>query len=162
MFQLNDTVVHFRDGIAIITGVIKMNEQEFFTIKAVRVDDVLIYVPILTATDIIRKVMSLNEANKLIEYMSNLPEIYIANTKQRRDDFKRKLSSGDIKDTAFLTKMYLLYKTNKFLTENVKLGQMDVEMLKDAYNRLTDEFCVVYDVTPENIENFVINKLNML
>ena len=162
MFQLNDTVVHYRDGIAVITGTIEMNGEQFFTVKALRVDDVLIYVPILTATDIIRKVMHLDDANNLIEYMINIPELYIANTKQRRDDFKRKLASGDIKDVAFLTKMYLLHKTNSFETENVKLGQMDVEMLKDAYNRLTDEFAVIYDVTHENIEKFMVNKLKLI
>ena len=162
MFQLNDTVVHYRDGISVITGTIEMNGEQFFTVKALRVDDVLIYVPILTATDIIRKVMHLDDANNLIEYMINIPELYIANTKQRRDDFKRKLASGDIKDVAFLTKMYLLHKTNSFETENVKLGQMDVEMLKDAYNRLTDEFAVIYDITHENIEEFMVNKLKLI
>lgn len=161
MFQLNDTVVHYRDGIAVITGIIEMNEAQYFTIKAVRVDDVLIYVPVLNATDIIRKVMQIDEANNLIEYMNNLPEVYIANTKQRRDDFKRKLSSGDIKDIAFMTKMYLLHKKEAFLTENVKLGQMDVEMLKDAYNRLSDEFSVVFDVDPTSIESFLAKRLNM-
>lgn len=161
MFQLNDTVVHYRDGIAVITGIIEMNEAQYFTIKAVRVDDVLIYVPVLNATDIIRKVMQIDEANNLIEYMNNLPEVYIANTKQRRDDFKRKLSSGDIKDIAFMTKMYLLHKKEAFLTENVKLGQMDVEMLKDAYNRLSDEFSVVFDVDPAAIESFLAKRLNM-
>jgi RNA polymerase-interacting CarD/CdnL/TRCF family regulator len=161
MFQLNDIVVHYRDGVATITGTIEMNGQHFFTIKASRVDDVLIYVPILTASDIIRKVMSLEDANSLIEYMNNLPEVYISNTKQRRDDFKRRLASGNLKDTAFLTKMYLLHKTDSFTSENVKLGQMDVDMLKDAYNRLTDELCIVYNVDTSNIQEFLGAKLNL-
>ena len=80
--------------------------------------------------------MSLDDANKLIEYMNNLPELYIPNTKQRRDDFKRKLSSGDIKDIAFLTKMYLLHIKDAFVTENVKLGQMDVDMLNNHPKKL--------------------------
>ena len=161
MFQLNDTVVHNRDGIAIITGTIEINNVQYFTVKANRVDDVTIYVPILNACDIIRKVMSLDDANKLIEYMNNLPELYIPNTKQRRDDFKRKLSSGDIKDIAFLTKMYLLHIKDAFVTENVKLGQMDVDMLKDAYNRLSDELCVVYNVEVSDIENYLVSKLQI-
>lgn len=161
MFQLNDTVVHYRDGIAVITGIIEMDGSQYFTVKAVRVDDVLIYVPILNASDIIRKVMELDEANNLIEYMNNLPEIYISNTKQRRDDFKRRLSSGDIKDIAFMTKMYLLHKKAAFLTENVKLGQMDIEMLKDAYNRLSDELSVVFNIEQVAIESFLIKRLNM-
>ena len=161
MFQINDTVVHHRDGIAVITGIIEMNGDQYFTIKASRVDDVLIYVPVLTATDIIRNVMCLEEATKLLEQMKDIPEIYISNTKQRRDDFKRRLASIDINDLAFLTKMYLLHRTNTFVTENVKLGVMDVDMLKDAYNRLSDEFAVVFNILAENIEQYLIEKLGM-
>ena len=162
MFKINDTVVHYRDGIAIITGTTLMAGNEYFVLNVKRVGNVSVYVPVSKADNIIRDVLSIDQADELLRYAKEIPESFIGNTKQRRDDFKRKLASGDIKDVAFLTKMYLLHKTNSFETENVKLGQMDVEMLKDAYNRLTDEFAVIYDVTHENIEEFMVNKLKLI
>lgn len=161
MFQINDVVVHYRDGISTITGIIMMGDNEYFTIRAKRVGDVSIYVPVLKALNIIRKVMTKEEALQLLDYMNNLPEVYTSNTKQRRDEFKRRLASGAIEDIAFLTKIYLLFVTESFKTENVKFGQMDLEMLKDAYNRLLDELSVSLSIDRQHIDEFVINKLQL-
>lgn len=160
MFQINDVVVHYRDGVSVITGKIVMGDNEYFTINAKRVGDVAIYVPVLKAINIIRKVMTKEEAEHLIEYMNNLPEVYIANTKQRRDEFKRRLASGNIEDIAFLTKIYLLYAKDLYTIENVKFGPMDLEMLKDAYNRLLDEFSVSYNIERNEIDEYIEKKLN--
>ena len=103
--------------------------------------------------------MTKEEADKLIEHMNKLPEVYISNTKQRRDEFKRRLASGNIEDIAFLTKLYILFIKNAFVTENVKFGPMDLEMLKDAYNRLLDEFSVSYNVDREEVGSYIQNKL---
>lgn len=159
MFQINDVVVHYRDGVSVITGTITMGDSEYFTIRAKRVGDVSIYVPVLKAINIIRKVMTKEEADKLIEHMNKLPEVYISNTKQRRDEFKRRLSSGNIEDIAFLTKLYILFIKDGFATENVKFGPMDLEMLKDAYNRLLDEFSVSYNVDREEVDSYIQSKL---
>lgn len=159
MFQVNDVVVHYRDGVSVITDTVMMGDCEYFTIRAKRVGDVSIYVPVLNAINIIRKVMTTDEALKLIEYMNNLPELYIANTKQRRDEFKRRLASSDIKDVIYLCKLLYLYKTMSELPDGVKFGPMDVEMLYDAHNRLIDELCVVYSKEKDDIEEFLVNRV---
>ena len=161
MFQVNDVVVHYRDGVSVITDTVMMGDCEYFAIRAKRVGDVSIYVPVLNAINIIRKVMTKDEALKLLEYMNNLPELYITNTKQRRDEFKKRLASGNIEDIAFLTKMYILFKHNCFVTENVKFGPMDLEMLKDAYNRLYDEFAESFNINREKVHDFVVSKINL-
>ena len=161
MFQINDVVVHYRDGISTITGTINMGGSEYFTVIAKRVGDVSIYVPVLTAANVIRKVMTEDEAIKLLEYMNGLPEVYNANTKQRRDEFKRRLSSGIIEDVAYLAKIYLLFLTKSFTIENVKYGQMDLDMLKDAYNRLFDELSVSLSLDRKDVDSYVIEKLHL-
>lgn len=162
MYKVGDVVIHYRDGLSEIIGTTIMNDTEFFLLRAKRGGDVKIYVPLLKATQIIRPVMDKENADGLLKYMSSITETFIANTKQRRDDIKRRLASGNIYDIAVLCHFYYLAFVLNQIPENVKLGQMDYEMLTNAKNILYDELCVTYGIALEEIEKFVENRLSQI
>lgn len=162
MYKVGDVVIHYRDGLSEIIGTTIMNDTEFFLLRAKRGGDVKIYVPLLKATQIIRPVMDKENADGLLKYMSSITETFIANTKQRRDDIKRRLASGNIYDIAVLCHFYYLAFVLNQVPENVKLGQMDYEMLTNAKNFLYDELCITYGVALEELEKFVENRLSQI
>lgn len=162
MFKINDTVVHYRDGIAIITGTTLMAGNEYFVLNVKRVGNVSVYVPVSKADNIIRDVLSIDQADELLRYAKEIPESFIGNTKQRRDDFKRRLASGDIKDVIYLCKLLYLFKTLPSLPEGVKFGPMDIEMLYDAHNRLFDELAITYGQDRSVIEDYAVQRANSL
>ena len=162
MFKINDTVVHYRDGIAIITGTTLMAGNEYFVLNVKRVGNVSVYVPVSKADNIIRDVLSIEQADELLCYAKEIPELFIGNTKQRRDDFKRRLASGDIKDVIYLCKLLYLFKTLPSLPEGVKFGPMDIEMLYDAHNRLFDELAITYGQDRSVIEDYAVQRAKSL
>ena len=162
MFKINDTVVHLRDGIATITSTTQMAGREYFVLNVKRVGNVGVYVPVAAAGNIIRKVLEVSEADNLLKYAKEVEENFIGNTKQRRDDFKRRLASGLIEDVIYLCKLLYLYKTLPSLPEGVKFGPMDVEMLYDAHNRFFDELAVTYNQPRDSIEEFIIERAKSL
>ena len=162
MFKINDTVVHYRDGIAIITGTTLMAGNEYFVLNVKRVGNVSVYVPVSKADNIIRDVLSIEQADELLRYAKEIPESFIGNTKQRRDDFKRRLASGDIKDVIYLCKLLYLFKTLPSLPEGVKFGPMDIEMLYDAHNRLFDELAITYGQDRSVIEDYAVQRAKSL
>jgi RNA polymerase-interacting CarD/CdnL/TRCF family regulator len=162
MFKVNDTVVHYRDGIAVITGTTLMAGNEYFVLSVKRAGGVNVYVPIGKANNVIRNLLTHEEVDKLLSFVKNAEENFIGNTKQRRDDFKKRLATGDVYDLIYLCKLLYLYKTLPQLPEGVKFGPMDVEMLYDAHNRLFDEFAVIFSVAREEIEKFITKRANSI
>ena len=88
-YAVNENVVHCRNGVSIIVNVTEMGGREYFVIHALRGDNENIYVPVATSDSIIRPVMSVAEADKILEELKNIQLEYNSNTKQRRDGYKK-------------------------------------------------------------------------
>lgn len=162
MFKVNDIVLHYRSGVATITGTATFDNIEYFVLKAKRDQSVSIYIPIENATQVIRPIMDEANADAIILYMKGIEPNFNPNTKQRRDDYKRRLASGNILDIAFLVRHLFLYKHAETLPDKVKFGQVDFDILQNARNLLYDEFCITYNVSEDEIDDFVEERMKKL
>jgi len=162
MYKVNDLVVHFRDGVAEVVGFTKIGELDYYLVKAKRGTGESIYVPISKAENIIRPLINVADAEKVLLVMKEATIELSPNTKQRRDSFKRRLSSGDPLDLAFLAKQLYLFEKQEVLGITVKFGPADLDMLRYAYNVLFDELAIVYKVDRNEISKFVGKKLDNL
>ncbi len=165
MYEVNSLVIHRREGLCDIVDITNINGKQYYTLKARRGDGENIYVPVDNANAIIRDIMSVESADKMLMYMKSLNDEIIANTKQRRDYFKKKLSSGSIHDIIYLAKqLYLYYQEldDNDLPDNVKFGPIDIELLESAENILFDELELTYNVPRESLRSYIINRMNSL
>ena len=156
MYALQDKVIHCRNGVSVITNMATMGEREDYVIRAIRGDGENIYVPVIGCENIIRPVMDILTADSLLESLKDVQKEFNSNTKQRRDAYKRRLSSGNVNDIAYLYRQYYLYDKNP---EGVKLGPADVDMLEYATNIFLDELSLTYSVERERINEVVVNKI---
>lgn len=160
MFKINDSVIHCREGLSVIVGSKDMNGKEYFLVSVKHNSGETIYVPVDTASSIIRPLMNKKEADSLLSFIKKIEKEFNTNTKQRRDAYKRRLSSGDVKDIAYLYKQ--LYFYNLIGGENnteIKLGPVDIDMLSYAENMLLDELAISYSIPREDIKAFVEKKI---
>ena len=160
MFKINDSVIHCREGLSLIVGSKDMNGKEYFLVSVKHNSGETIYVPVDTASSIIRPLMNKKEADSLLSFIKKIEKEFNTNTKQRRDAYKRRLSSGDVKDIAYLYKQ--LYFYNLIGGENnteIKLGPVDIDMLSYAENMLLDELSITYSIPREEIKAFVEKKI---
>ena len=160
MFKINDSVIHCREGLSVIVGSKDMNGKEYFLVSVKHNSGETIYVPVDTASSIIRPLMNKKEADSLLSFIKKIEKEFNTNTKQRRDAYKRRLSSGDVKDIAYLYKQ--LYFYNLIGGENnteIKLGPVDIDMLSYAENMLLDELSISYSIPREEIKAFVEKKI---
>ena len=158
-FDVNDTVMHFREGLAHITEKRRMNEKDYFIIRVVRDESEIVYVPVNTAEAVIRHVSTVSEAEELVNYIRDVKPEYITNTKQRRDGFKRRLSSGNIRDLAFLARQLYFFTHPEEIAVPVKFGPADVDMLKYATTTMYDELAITYNVSRDEVETMYLNKI---
>ena len=156
-FVKGQQVIHCRDGLAVILDDTLISGTEYFVVKAIRGGGEKIYVPIERASLIIRPLMNVDEADKLLEYIKSIEFEFNSNTKQRRDGLKRRLMSGDVKDVSYLFKQLYFYKISN--GECAKLGPVDLEMLEYASSNLLDEFSITYNKPREEIEAYVYQRI---
>ena len=156
-YQIGQQVIHCRDGLAVVVGNASMADKDYYIVKTVRGTGENIYVPVDRADQIIRFLMSVEEADKLVDFIKTIPMEFNPNTKQRRDAIKKRLLSGDIKDGAYLFKQLYFYKTSN--DGSIKYGALDIDMLSFAANNLLDEFAISYKKNRDEIEAFIFDKI---
>lgn len=156
-YQIGQQVIHCRDGLAVVVGNTSMADKDYYIVKTVRGTGENIYVPVDRADQIIRFLMSVEEADRLVAFIKTIPMEFNPNTKQRRDAIKKRLLSGDIKDGAYLFKQLYFYKTSN--DGSIKYGALDIDMLSFAANNLLDEFAISYKKNRDEIEAFIFDKI---
>lgn len=155
MFKTNDKVIHAREGLATIVNVTNMAGNDYFVVHADRGSGENIYVPVNNSSSLIRPIMDEQAALKVIEYMKTVSAEFISNTKQRRDQYKRRLLSGNVYDLAYLSRqLYFFYYYNAN-GQVVKLGPTDIQMLIDAETILYDELALSFKKKRDEIEEYV-------
>ena len=163
MFKINDSVIHCREGLSTIIAMNNMNGKDYFLVSVNRSSGETIYVPVDTASNIIRPLMSKKDADDLLLYIKKLKKDFNSNTKQRRDAYKKKLSSGDVKEIAYLYRQLYFYE--KIGGENnteIKLGPVDIDMLEHAQNMLMDELSLTYSVNRDKVKDYIEGKIAKL
>ena len=163
MFKINDSVIHCRDGLSTIIGINSMNGKDYFLVRSNLSNAETIYVPVETASNIIRPIMNEKEADEVLKYIKNIEKDFNTNTKQRRDAYKRRLSSGDVNDIAYLYRqLYFYYKIGGEENTEIKLGPVDIDMLSHAKKMLLDEFSLTYKVNRDEVEDFIEKRIKKL
>ena len=154
-FKVGDKIVHAREGLSTITGETSIADNEYFVVHSDKGSKENIYVLKTRTDNIIRPVMTKEEALEVVEYMKSVPAAFISNTKQRRDIYKKKLLSGDVKDLAYLSRQLYFFNYYNSNGQVVKLGPTDLQMLKDAESILFDEFALSFLVERDDVKDVV-------
>lgn len=160
MFDINDKVIHSREGLSTIVSKTTMAGNDYFIIHADRGGGENIYVLVNNTGSLIRPVMNEEQALQLLEYMKSVVAEFISNTKQRRDQYKRRLLSGDVKDLAYLARQLYFYNYYNEHGQVVKLGPTDAQMLRDAETILFDELAISFAIDRDKVYDFVAQKLS--
>ena len=162
-FSVNDSVIHCREGLSTIIGSKQMNGKEYFLVRVNRISGETFYVPVDSANSIIRSIMSINEADLILKYIKGIDKDFNSNTKQRRDAYKRRLSSGDVKDIAYLYRQLYFYdEMGGDENTEVKLGPVDLDMLCYARDMLLDELTITYQQPREAIAQYIEKRISAL
>ena len=163
MFKINDSVIHCREGLSTIVSMNNMNGKDYFLVSVNRSSSETIYVPVETANNIIRPLMNKKEADELLKYIKKIEKEFNSNTKQRRDAYKKMLSSGKVKEIAYLYRQLYFYEQigGENNTE-IKLGPVDIDMLSYAENMLMDELSITYGVARGEVKDFVQKRISKL
>lgn len=154
MQSIGKIIVHKKHGICRISQHVQMSGQNYYQLTPHFDESMSIFVPVSKENELLREVLSKSEADDLISYMREIDENLIEDTKERRDDFHKKFSSGELKDLAYICRKLFLLKKSKEET-NAKFCLTDSTMFEKANKMLLDELSIAYNIDRSQIFDYV-------
>lgn len=165
MLKVGEKVLYGASGACTITGVCtKMfgdgRERDYYVPVPVHDSRTTLYVPMDNETlkTKMRKLLSAEEIDELLDSIPKEEMTWIANDKARQESFKAILRSGDRRALMGMAKSLNGHR-KQAAAKGRKLHMADERMYKEAEKLLCDEFSVVLDMKPSEVLPFIMRRL---
>ena len=164
MFKVNDVVVYGSQGVCEIIGIDerKMDgvSRTYFVLKPNDDKGATCYVPTWNEKALakIRRVMTKQEVDALIDSMPNKSPTWIANEKDRKEAYKNILASRD--QAAIISMVQALFSHKKEReAEGKRVHMSDEHFLKDAEQLLYSEWQYVLNVDKAGLMSYIFDRI---
>lgn len=105
---------------------------------------------------LLRNLISLEDANKLINNMKSIE--VIEDNKQIENEYKRLLDTDDLSDLVKIIKTTYLRNKERIINKK-KISEKDDNYFNKAEDYLYTELGIVFNMSKENIKEYIIEKL---
>ena len=164
MFQINDVVVYGAQGVCKIVGTqdqkIDGANKTYFVLKPADDRGATFYVPTWNEKALakMRKVMTKQDVDALIDSMPNKTPTWIANENERKETYKRILASGD--QAAIISMVQALFSHKKEReADGKRLHMSDEHFMKDAEQLLYNEWQYVLNVDKAGLMAYIFERI---
>lgn len=154
MLEIGKIIVHKKHGICTIEERIQMMGQDYYKLVPNFDETMSIFVPINKEQELLREVLTKEEAKKLVLYMREINDNIIEDTKERRDTFQKKFATGELKDLAYVCRKLFLLKQEKE-RNNEKFCLTDSNMFEKANKMLLDELSLSFNIDRSLIFDYI-------
>lgn len=165
MYSVGAVVIYRNEGVCRITDTItkRLGDKniEYYVLKPVHKENSEIFVPKNNSVLVekMRKVLSKDEIMQLIKKIPEEGNIWIEDSDERKESYKKILESGERTELVKLIKTLHTHK-QKQKKSGKKLRISDERILKDAERMLYDEFAYVLDIPHSEVVPFISGQLS--
>lgn len=164
MYNINDTILYGKYGVCKIENIVTENftgkSMDYYLLKPAYSDNTVIYVPIECEKLVskMKKVLSVEEINNLINEVKNTVPIWYDNEKVRKEKYNDIISEGDrVKILQLINTLYINKQERKSMGK--KMYVSDEKIMKAAEKLIYEEFAVVLNIKPEEVVPYIIEKI---
>ena len=164
MFKVNDVVVYGSHGVCEIVSIeeqkIGGETKKYFVLKPKNDKGATFYVPTWNekAWGKMRKVMTKEDVDALIDSMPNKTLTWIANENERKETYKQILASGD--QAAIISMVQALFSHKKEReADGKRLHMSDEHFMKDAEQILYNEWQYVLNVDKAGLMDYIFRRI---
>lgn len=127
---------------------------DYYVLRPLNDKTLKISVPV--NSKLLRNLISLEDANKLIDNMKSIE--VIEDNKQIENEYKRLLDTGELSDLVKIIKTTYLRNKERIINKK-KISEKDDNYFNKAEDYLYTELGVVFNMSKENIKEYIIEKL---
>ena len=164
MFKVNDVVVYGSQGVCEIIGIDERKidgvSRTYFVLKPKDDRCATCYIPTWNEKALakMRKVMTKQEVDALIDSMPSKSPNWIANEKDRKESYKNILASRD--QSAIISMVQALFSHKKEReAEGKRMHMSDELFLKDAEQLLYNEWQYILNVDKAGLMSYIFERI---
>ena len=164
VFSREDTVMHPSEGVCQVQEVRRMRfgslpEQAYYVLKpSAKSGSSVVYLPVARGNEILRRLLGPAEIDGLIRDSRELPPLWIAETKQRKESFLRVLRSGD-----YAQVIRMITEIRAHGEARIAAGKKpcvgDESVREEAERLLHEEFSLALGLSREDTINYIRERL---
>lgn len=140
-----------------ISGVDK--ERRYYILKPLYMSGSTVYVPVDTAEESMRRVLSREQADELIQGIPDIPLITITNDKLLEQEYKGCMKTNCCEEWIKIIKTIYLRK-QKRLEAGRKVTAVDAKYFRMAEDNLYGELAVSLSMPRETIESYIAEEMD--
>ncbi len=165
MFNKGEYVVYENAGVCKVEDIttIKMagaqKDRLYYILHPVRDAGSSIYSPVDSDKVRIRKIMSREEADALLNEIPDVEELWIPNEKLRETRYKEAMHTGDGRSYVQIIKT-LYFRRRERLAEKKKVTTTDERYLRMAEDALYSELSITLDMPKEKMEEYITTRID--
>ena len=156
MYKIGDYVIYLKDVCKIFDIKEKyMNDTDYYILVPMNDESLKLSVPVTNET--LKNLPSLNEVNAMLDNICNI-SVLTEENKQLEDEYKKLISNGSYEDLIKVIKTAYL-RNKKRLDNKRSISSKDKNYMEMAEKHLIPELSIVLDMSIDETEQYVINKL---
>ena len=164
MFHVDDIVTYGINGVCKIVAIEEKNlmgtKKNYLVLKPLNGDNSTFYVPVDNEHLIskIKKILSEDEINQLIDSIPNEKILWINNEKDRKERYRQIIDDGNHSELIRMIKAIHFEKKDR-AEKGKKLHVSDERFLKEAEKILSDEFQYVLNLSEKDVMSYIFSGL---
>ena len=165
MFGKGEYVVSGNKGVCLVDDITTLDisgvdkKREYYILKPVYMAGSTVYVPVDTAKESMRKVLSKDEAEKLIQEIPNISLIVTTNDKLLEQEYRECMKTNCCAEWIKIIKTIYLRK-QKRLEAGRKVTAVDAKYFRIAEDNLYGELAVSLDMARNDVEAYITEALD--
>lgn len=162
MFEKGDYVICGNNGICSVQDITTLNisgvdkNRKYYLLKPIYQAGSTVYIPVDTAEQSLRKALSKEEADALIDSIPDIPLIPLADEKTLERTYKEYMHDGSCESLVKLIKTIYLRKEKRIL-KGSKVTAVDSRYFKLAEDFLYGELSVSLGLSRDEVKNHIAN-----
>lgn len=167
MYEIGDYIIYGNHGVCKVEEIGSLDisgldkSLDCYTLQPVFSKASTLYTPVDNEKVSMRKVITNEEAEELIEQIADTELLWVENDKQREETYKEALRKRDCTDWVKIIKTLYVRKQER-LSQGKKLTFTDEKYLSIAQDFLYGELSIAMDMDRDEIEGLVIERLEQL
>jgi len=164
MFSIGEYIIYGTKGVCQVTDVTTMNldgvpkDTKYYILQPWNQSGSRIFVSVDNQKTIMRKTLSKEEAEALIEEIPGIGEIWVDNDKAREEKYKECIRSCDCRELVRIIKTLFLRREER-LKAGKKITTTDERYLKMAEDHLYSELAVALGIPAENMRQYITDRV---
>lgn len=167
MFRPGEYIHYGSSGLCKVEEVTKLEvswadkDRLYYRLTPLEGQGGVIYTPVDNQKVAMRRALNREEAQELIDSIPAISELWIAEEKQREQNYKQALKSPDCRSWIQIIKTLYMRKQSR-IAQGRKITATDEKYLKSAENRLYSELALALGQDKNDMEQYITLRIKNL